>query len=367
MTATRVRTTAVSPRTRGSPLKNNSLLRNSWQRVLRSTSNPIYKNLSRTELEAFGSAPEVMLDLIQEQLYHENYEPQAAYKVHVPKSQFSTRTFLLVSIPDWIVYSAITTLILEATYPSERNIYKSCVFSNVPLYRADRRPQSFFRNWKREYTRFNRVSEYYVNSGYPYLAEIDLTSYYDLIDHDLLLRRVQDHFTDPYSLSLLERLLESWASGSGGYRFRHGIPQGPEASLFLGDLFLYGIDKMMLNRSASCKYARYVDDMRVFCPTEREARAEIASLEQQIKRLGLVPNAGKVRIIDARENRDWLNEGGSESLILENDFMETKSALRSVHLQDSRTPPIFFLNEHRLGRQRRGPSPLQPTCLLLSP
>jgi len=105
----------------------------------------------------------------------------------------------------------------------------------------------------------------------------------------------------------------------------------------------------------------------VFCPTEREARAEIASLEQQIKRLGLVPNAGKVRIIDARENRDWLNEGGSESLILENDFMETKSALRSVHLQDSRTPPIFFLNEHRLGRQRRGPSPLQPTCLLLSP
>ncbi len=170
-----------------------------------------------------------------------------------------------------------------------------------------------------------------------------MTAFYDLIDHDLLLRKVRKYFTDAYSLALLERLLLSWASGSGGYRFGHGIPQGPEASAFLADLFLYELDKKMLNES--CKYVRYVDDIRVFCPTRREAEARIAEIEQEVKQLGLVLHAKKVGVIDARANTDWLKEESSEALVFKIDLMEKPKPPKSLQrLRHLLAKPTFMRN-----------------------
>ena len=91
-------------------------------------------------------------------------------------------------------------------------------------------------------------------------------------DHDLLLRNISRYFTDPYALDLLGRLLGTWSAtnaSTGG--FGHGLPQGPEASAFLADMFLFSLDKQMADLPGGAKYIRYVDDMRIFCQSEREA------------------------------------------------------------------------------------------------
>jgi hypothetical protein len=320
---------AKAPKAAASTVANKPLLLNAWKRILRSKEIR-YKNFQRTEIQAFGTATADLLELIHSQLLSETYGPQPAYKVHLPKSQYTNRTLTLLSIPDWIVYTAIVTLIAEAAMQKEQDLYNKTLFSNFPLSYKSGRPDRFFRDWRHQYARFNRISKKYVAQGYPFLYEFDIASFYDLIDHDLLYEVIRNYFDDAYSLELLRHMLKSWNAAEGTLWFSHGIPQGPEASAFLADLFLYSLDKHMLSRSKACCYSRYVDDIRVFCKTARRANAEALHLEEEIKKLGLVPNVKRPDVIDARVNQDWLKEESSEALALTSDFMKQRGSPKSL-------------------------------------
>ena len=331
-----------------SPLARMPLLANAWKRVVTSGHAP-YKNFLRLEIEAFGAAADPLLKQIQSELRSRTYQPEPAYRISVPKSKYATRAFTLLSVPDWVVYNAVVTLIAEAAFPRERRLYDSVRFSNLPLSNASGRPTYFFRQWKRQYAKFNKTSKQHIASGFPFLASIDITSYYDFIDHQLLLDTVRRYLTEVNTLELLQNLLSSWIPGNGSH-FGHGIPQGPEASAFLGDLFLMSLDKHMMGRSSTCRYVRYVDDIRVFCRTARRAEAEVIHLEEQIKQLGLVPNSSKVGVTDARRNSDWLKEESSEALTLDNASMNPSKKPRSVRrLQHIIAKPTFMANCAREG------------------
>lgn len=320
------------------------LLANAWRRILLSR-NITYKNFLRLEMQAFGTASTSLLDLIYAQLKDENYEPQPTYKIHLPKSKYANRTLTLLSMTDYIVYSAITTLIMEAAISQEKGVYNVALFSNVPLSPKKGRPVSFFRKWEGQYARYNKASKDYVAQGYHYLAETDISSFYDMVDHDLLLEIIRNYFKDTYALELLERMLKSWSSAGGTHQFSHGIPQAPDPSRFLADLFLYQLDKHMLSRSNTCRYARYVDDIRIFCKTRRIANAEALHVEEEIKKLGLVPNVSKVRVIDARTNLDWLKEESSEAQALGSGVMAQRKGPKSFQrVRHLIAKPTFIKN-----------------------
>lgn len=309
-----------------SPLKDDDLLANAWYRLLSSTHIP-YKSFLRTEIEAFGSAHQELLNLIYGRIQAENYAPQTSYKVHVPKSEYASRTFIILSVSDWVVYSAIVTLVSESAMRTRKILYNTRnqehapLFSNLPRYATSGRPRTFFVPWQKQYKRFNDCSKAYVEKGFPYLAEIDLTAFYDLIDHRLLRQKICSYYDDVYSLDLLEELLTSWASGNPQSAFQHGLPQGPEASAYLADLFLYEVDETMYGKP-QCRYARWVDDIRIFCADRRQAEAQVAWIDQHLKQYGLVINPRKTRVIDAREDTSWLKEESSAALALTSDYAE---------------------------------------------
>lgn len=339
ITLTRKRSGRAS-KVHASAIANKALLANAWKRIL-SSKQIQYKNFQRLEIQAYGTAAGALLGLIYDQLLSETYEPQPAYKVHLPKSQYTNRTLTLLSIPDWIVYTAIVTLIAEATMPREQDLYNKALFSNVPLSYISGRPDRFFKDWRFQYGRFNKASKRHVAQGYPFLYEFDIASFYDLIDHDLLFEVIRKYFNDTYALQLLEHMLQTWNSSEGILGFSHGIPQGVEASGFLADLFLYSLDRHMMAYSKTCRLARYVDDIRVFCSTKRRANAVAVHLEEEIKKLGLVPNVKRPDIIDARVNLDWLKEETSEALALTTDFrwrqIRPKSIQKLRHLKAKKT------------------------------
>lgn len=55
-------------------------------------------------------------------------------------------------------------------------------------------------------------------------------------------------------------------------------------------------------------YVRYVDDIRVFCKTDREAAIAALRLADLIRTVGLVPNTTKTRIINTRTTPGWLRQ-----------------------------------------------------------
>ena len=212
-------------------------------------------------------------------------------------------------MPDWIVYTALGTLVSEAVMPHEQSRYNKSVFSNRPRS-ALRRPTGFFHPWTTQYGRFNKACEV-ASAKHPFLLECDLTAFYDLIDHELLLSKIRKYLKDVYSLELLQIMLAAWTGRTLG----HGLPQGPEASAFLADLFLYQVDDEMRG-GPNHSYVRYVDDIRIFGGSRRECEALGVKLEGSVKRLGLVPNSSKTQILDTRHTTGWLRQlryGGSQT------------------------------------------------------
>jgi hypothetical protein len=124
-----------------------------------------------------------------------------------------------------------------------------------------------------------------------------LAAYYDTIAHDLLLKTVfpRDGFGE-HGKALL-RWLNKWSSEIATAAHGHGIPQGPIASDFLGECFLLPVDRAMMRRHA---YLRYVDDVRLFGRSEREVRVAALELEVLCRNRGLIPQAKKFEIREAK-------------------------------------------------------------------
>lgn len=93
------------------------------------------------------------------------------------------------------------------------------------------------------------------------------------------------------AVSTLRVLLEKWC-----YSDRHGLPQNRDASSFIANVVLDAIDKSMVSKGYD--YFRYVDDIRVICLDEFEAKRALNDLIFELRKLGLNINSKKTVILD---------------------------------------------------------------------
>ena len=77
-----------------------------------------------------------------------------------------------------------------------------------------------------------------------------------------------------------------------------GLPQGPPASSFLGDIFLDHVDRKMEKYEG---YFRYMDDIKIFCKNEIEAKIALKDLIIFLRELKLNINAKKTDILHGEE------------------------------------------------------------------
>jgi RNA-directed DNA polymerase len=125
---------------------------------------------------------------------------------------------------------------------------------------------------------------------YDWVLDLDIKSFFDDIDRELLMRAVRKHTDCPWVLLYLERWLRApvqMADGSLIGRAR-GTPQGGVVSPLLANLFLhYAFDMLMRRNHPSVPFERYADDAICHCRSEEQARALRASLERRFAGCGL--------------------------------------------------------------------------------
>lgn len=149
----------------------------------------------------------------------------------------------------------------------------------------------FYRGWKHSYRAFDRAVTKAFNAGKNYVADFDLVSFYELIDHKLLRDVLERRFKKPEVLELLLKCLEKWTENHKGSCMHHGIPQGPEPSAFLAECFLFSFDVL---RFKDVTYLRYVDDIKLMAKDEVPVRRALVKLDIASKQLGLVPQSQKI-------------------------------------------------------------------------
>ena len=208
--------------------------------------NQSYKYFYKPDIKAFelflGSNIEQLIDEIKSG----KYSPQKACMYYIPKKNFLSRPIALLNFIDLIVYQAIANVIMYEVVEDFAISDNRIVFGNIINRDKDSSFFFQFKIWKQQWKSYKKAIESHYNQGYKYLAEFDIASFYDFIDHSILTNILHNIGIDDSLIQLLQKCLKCWAlySNTGLVsEGRCGIPQGPECSGFFAELYLREIDK----------------------------------------------------------------------------------------------------------------------------
>lgn len=168
-----------------------------------------------------------------------------------------------------------------------------------------------------------KFSEVITNNNYKYYIKTDLTSFYDNINHKILLNMLQKKGVDERTLNLLSKVLKNKQkpkSNDSKYK-RIGVPQGLCISNVLANIYLHEFDNYFQN-SKGIVYIRYVDD--IFIATNTIPILKNYQIRRKLKYLRISQNTEKTfkgRINDM-QNRDFLGYS-----ILDNKLSVRKSSI----------------------------------------
>ena len=137
-----------------------------------------------------------------------------------------------------------------------------------------------------------------------WVLEFDIKGLFDNIDHELMLKAVRQHVSEPWILLYLERWLKAPLQNADGSLTQRtkGTPQGGIVSPVLSNLFLhYVFDSWMTRKLPKSPWCRYADDGLVHCKTKQEAENILSLLRARFIACGLELHPTKTKIVYCKD------------------------------------------------------------------
>jgi RNA-directed DNA polymerase len=231
-----------------------------------------------------GSGVQGFLEQIRKELVNTTYRPMPARKKEIPKDGGNkVRVLSIPAIRDRVVQGALK-LILE------------------PIFEADFQPGSYgYRPKRTAHEAVHRVAQAIVQ-GKTRIIDLDLRSYFDSVQHSLMLAKVARRVGDEKVMGLLKLILKSTG--------KTGVPQGGVISPALSNLYLNEVDRMLEKAVATTRqgpytrveYARFADDMVILVDSHPRhnwlLRAVERRLREELAKLNVEINEEKTRMVD---------------------------------------------------------------------
>lgn len=142
---------------------------------------------------------------------------------------------------------------------------------------------------------------------YAWVIDMDIKSFFDEVDHELLMKAVERHVPEQWVKMYIRRWLESPAQAADGTQTQkngQGTPQGGVISPLLANLFLhYVLDKWLKQQYPGVAYVRYADDEVVHCHTEEEAKQILSAIRTRLAECKLRLSEEKTKIVYCKDYR----------------------------------------------------------------
>jgi len=138
-----------------------------------------------------------------------------------------------------------------------------------------------------------------------WVIDLDLKSFFDSLDHELVMRTVSKHTDLPWILLYVERWLKApLQMGDGTLVTRdRGTPQGSAISPLLANLFLhYAFDRWLSREFPTVNFERYADDAVVHCASEAQAQQVLDAIACRMAQVGLELHPDKTRIVYCKDS-----------------------------------------------------------------
>lgn len=258
-----------------------SNLQRAWEQVRANKGAP---GIDQMSLDDFPAWAREHWAGVKEQLWQGRYRPQPVRRVTIPKPDGGERLLGVPTVLDRLIQQAIAQVL-------------------GPLFEVDFSTHSYgFRPHRSAHQAVQQIQAD-IRSGKRFAVDIDLSKFFDRVNHDLLMTRLGCKVRDKRVLRLIKCYLRAGVMEDGAISETHeGVPQGGPLSPLLANILLDSLDRELERRGHH--FARYADDIIIVLGSQRAGERVLRSLSRYLEqRLKLVVNRDKSRVVKVSESK----------------------------------------------------------------